>query len=147
MTIDAVDEADMPPLTRVMSRINSEVSRPDLIFTAHFIDFLKAQSEDCDAIRQTPTKGCPSVDKMDIDYPISPLSQSTHVALYPQVLAGQWIDGVFEARNSDYVIEKADMDEKAITSPRRNAWDWTGEEVGVALGYPPENIGERLWDR
>ncbi|KAL6714675.1 hypothetical protein ACLMJK_008100 [Lecanora helva] len=41
--------------------------------------------------------------------------------------------------------EEGDLDDSPV-SPRRNAWDWTAGDIGVALGSPTKPIYEETWD-
>ena len=33
-----------------------------------------------------------------------------------------------------------------VSPPRRNAWDWTAGDIGIALGSPTKPVWEEIWD-
>lgn len=144
--MDEMDDIPMPPLTRVKSRIDSQVSRPNLTFTTHLIDFLKLQHNDASTLKLPEANMVFRVPSLDVDDPISPLTktQNGESASVHQDSQTEWIDKIYESANSDYLVEEQDIDDVPIISPRRNAWDWTGEQIGVALRHPSCGLENEL---
>ncbi|MCJ1454603.1 hypothetical protein MMC28_004956 [Mycoblastus sanguinarius] len=46
----------------------------------------------------------------------------------------------------DHSPEASSADDESPVSPRRNAWDWTGGSVGIALSTPPLPLENGIWD-
>ncbi|KAL8825530.1 MAG: hypothetical protein Q9191_004364 [Dirinaria sp. TL-2023a] len=144
-TLDIVDDIDMlPQLSRTGSKTpNDRVSRPAMLFTTHFVDFLESQNRPCVLPEIEPLDDLPDFEKMDLDGPPEPPTQPSGTLVHSDT-SRQNSEDEFMFNGSGSSSMEHEEEEEFPLSPTRSAWEWTAGGIGMAVSTPAEAVGKQM---